>query len=109
MNRRAGVPVAYPAGTCSLTGVPLAPCGVPGASARLRDDADIGPRRRPTLGIPLPGFVVGDGPGDDHILALLPVHRRCDLVAGGELDRVDDAQHLVEVAAPSLRTSSATD
>ena len=34
---------------------------------------------------------------------LLPVHRRRHLVLGAELQRVDDAQHLVEVAADRHR------
>ena len=37
--------------------------------------------------------------GNDHILAVLPVDRRRHPVLGGELHRVDHAQHLVEVAA----------
>ena len=44
-------------------------------------------------------LVVGDRAGDDHVLALLPVHRRRHLVLRGQLQRVDHAQHLVEVAA----------
>src|SRR4051794_31038769 len=71
-----------------------------GASALrgLRHDPDVGLRRLP-LAEDLLGLVVGDRARDDHVLALLPVHRRGDLVLGGELERVDDAQHLVEVAA----------
>ena len=37
--------------------------------------------------------------GDDDVLALLPVHRRRDLVLRRQLQRIDHAQHLVEVAA----------
>src|SRR5262249_17944761 len=40
---------------------------------------------------------------DDHILAVLPVHRRRHLVLGGELQRVDHAQHLVEISAGGHR------
>src|SRR5690606_8407316 len=47
----------------------------------------------------LDGVVVGDGGGDDQILALLPVGRRRHLMPGRKLDRVDGAQDLVEVAA----------
>src|SRR4051812_19065237 len=49
-------------------------------------------RRRPQVGLdrlvpwePLRGLVIGDGGGDDHILALLPVGRRRDLVCRGQL------------------------
>src|SRR5207249_1670047 len=65
----------------------------------LRDDADVGLRRLPTLRVSLLRLVVRDGARDDHVLAALPVHRRRDLVLRGELHRVDDAQHLVEVAS----------
>src|SRR5262249_19786043 len=64
----------------------------------LRDDADVGLRRAPALRVPLPGFLVGDRARDDHILAQLPVHRGRHLVFGGELERVDHPQDLVEVA-----------
>src|SRR6516162_10986279 len=39
--------------------------------ARLRHDADIGPRRLPALRVGLAGVVVGDRARDDHILTLL--------------------------------------
>src|SRR6185295_7603785 len=65
---------------------------------RLVDDAQIRLRRLPTLRVLLFGFLVGDRAGDDHLLARLPVHRRGDAVLGRELERVDDAQHLVEIA-----------
>src|SRR5438874_1143266 len=42
---------------------------------------------------------VGDCRSDDDVLALLPVDRCRHAVVRGELERVDDAQHLVEVAA----------
>ena len=38
-----------------------------------------------------------------HVVALLPVHRRRDLVFRGELHRIDDAQDLVEVPAGAHR------
>ena len=41
------------------------------------------------------------GGGDDDVVAFLPVHRRRHAVLRRELQRVDDAQHLVEVAARS--------
>src|SRR5215471_12102991 len=64
---------------------------------RLGDDADVGLGLFP-LAEDLLGLVVVDGPGDDHVLALLPVDRRGDLVVRGQLKRVDHAEHLVEVA-----------
>src|SRR3954451_5481106 len=67
-------------------------------SIRLRDDADVGLGRLPFTELLL-ASLVGDRAGDDHVIALLPVDRRGDLVLGGELERVDDAQDLVEVAA----------
>src|SRR5215470_17318565 len=67
-------------------------------SGGLRHDADVGPRCRPALWIALPGFIVGDGASDDHVLALPPVDRRGDLMLRGELERVDHAQDLIEVA-----------
>src|SRR6266481_7736492 len=70
---------------------------------RLRHDANIGLRRLPALRILLLGLVVADRTRDDHVLAVLPIHRRRHLVLGGELQRVDDAQHLVEVAAGGHR------
>src|SRR6516162_1285472 len=70
---------------------------------RLRHDADIGPRRLPALRVGLAGVVVGDRARDDHILTLLPVHRRCHLVLGGELQRVYRAEHLVEIASGGHR------
>src|SRR3954447_12188869 len=69
------------------------------SALRLRHDPDVGLGRLPALGILLLGIIVADRAGDDHVLAALPVHRGRHLVLGGELQRVDDAQHLVEVAA----------
>ena len=45
------------------------------------------------------GLFVGDGAGDDDVVALLPVGRSCDLVPGGELEGVEHADDFVEVAA----------
>src|ERR1019366_476997 len=70
---------------------------------RLRHDSDVGLRRLPALRILLLGVLVGHRAGDDHVLAMLPVHRSRDLVFGGELERVDHAQHLVEIAAGGHR------
>ena len=59
------------------------------ASLRLRNDPDIGLRRFPTARKLLLCFVVLDGRHDDHVLTLLPVHRRRDFVLRGELNRVE--------------------
>src|ERR1700716_3719302 len=47
----------------------------------------------------LGGFLIGDGSGDDDVVALLPVGGGGDLVFRGELHGVEDAEDLVEVAA----------
>jgi hypothetical protein len=47
----------------------------------------------------LGGIFIGDGCGDDYVVARLPVCGRSHGVLGRELQRVDDAQDLVEVAA----------
>src|SRR5262245_66485094 len=65
----------------------------------LRNDADVGLRRFPAVRIFPSRLVIAHRAGDDHILAALPVGRRRHLVRGGELQRIDHAQHLVEVAA----------
>ena len=70
---------------------------------RLWHDSDVGLRRLPALRILLLGVLIGHRAGDDHVLAMLPVHRSRDLVLGGELERVDHAQHLVEIAASGHR------
>jgi hypothetical protein len=62
-------------------------------------DPDVGPRCLPALRILLLGVLVAHRAGDDHVLSLFPVHRSRDLVFGGELERVNDPQHLVKVAA----------
>src|SRR5205823_660677 len=65
---------------------------------RLRHDPDVRLRLLP-LAEDLLGLVVGDGAGDDHVVALLPVDGGRDLVLRGQLERIDHAQDLVEVAA----------
>src|SRR5271166_6974721 len=65
----------------------------------LRHDAQIRSRGLPAVGILLPGFFVGHRAGNDHVVALFPIHRRCDFVLRGELKRIEHAQNLVEVAA----------
>src|SRR5580704_1363637 len=68
-------------------------------AARLRHDAEVRARGLPTFRIGFAGRFVTDRASDDHILALLPVHRRRYFVVRSELEGVDHAQHLVEVAA----------
>src|SRR6266404_748077 len=63
-----------------------------------RHEAHVRLRRAPALRVDLLRFLVGHRARDDHVLARLPVHRRRHLVSGGELDRVEQPQHLVEVA-----------
>jgi hypothetical protein len=48
---------------------------------------------------PLLGFLIGDGSGDDDVVALLPVGGGGDLVFRSELHGVEDAEDLVEVPA----------
>src|SRR5690349_16662281 len=64
----------------------------------VRNDPDVRLRLAP-FAEELLGLVVRYGARDDHVLARLPLGRSRDLVLGGELERVDDPQHLVEVAA----------
>src|SRR5215831_5675125 len=66
---------------------------------RLRDDPDIRLRRFPTVWITLFGLFVGNGTGDNYVLALFPVNRRGDLVFGCQLKRVNHSEDFVEVAA----------
>ena len=72
---------------------------VRGLLVGLGRDPQVGLERLPALRELRLGVLVGDGGDDDDVLAVLPVHRRGDPVVGGELERVDDAQDLVEVAA----------
>src|ERR1700692_4463909 len=64
----------------------------------LRDYPNIGFRCPPALGVGLAGILVRNGAGDDDVLTVPPVHWRRHLVLGGELQGVNDAQHLVEVS-----------
>jgi len=62
---------------------PAPACPLRRRSARRRHDPDVRSRRVPAVGVGLAGLLVGNGAGDDHVLALPPVHRRGDLVLGG--------------------------
>src|SRR3546814_13128930 len=65
------------------------------SASRLLHHAQVGLLLFPAAREHLLGLLVVDRRHDDDVLALLPVHRRRHLVLGGELQRVDDAQHLV--------------
>jgi hypothetical protein len=52
---------------------------------RLRDNPQVRFGSLPSLRIDFLGFLVRDGAGDDHILALLPIDGRCYAVLGGQL------------------------
>src|SRR3954447_5837160 len=65
----------------------------------LRDDADVRLGRLPAVRVLLLSLLVGDRAGDDDVVAGLPLRGRRDLVLRGQLQRVDYAQNLVEVAA----------
>src|SRR5438067_12121972 len=70
---------------------------------RLRHDAQVRLGCLPAIGVFLLRIFVGHRGYDDHILARLPVYRRVDLVSGGELHRIEHAQHFVEGAARAHR------
>src|SRR6185312_10566311 len=81
-------------------------CGPPltaTASTRLRHDADIGLRRFPPVGIDLLRLLVADRAGDDDVLALLPVGGGRNAMLRGQLQRVDGAQDLLEIAPGAHR------
>src|SRR5512132_1627759 len=69
----------------------------------LRDDAHVRLGRLPTIRICSSRLLVGDRRGGDHVLSWPPVHRRCDLVLGRKLHRIEQTEHLVEVAAGAHR------
>src|SRR3954469_13179572 len=64
------------------------------SALRLRHDPDIGLGSLPAVRILLLGIIVADRASDDDVFSVLPVHRGRHLVLGGELQRVDHAQHL---------------
>src|SRR5262245_33233785 len=68
------------------------------ASLRLPYDTQVRFRCFPSARRQLLRFLVGYGAGDYGVFARFPVHRRRDLVHCRHLQRVDDAQQLVEVA-----------
>src|SRR5467141_5022689 len=70
---------------------------------RLRRDSEVRLQRLPTFGELRLGVLVGYGRDDDHVLAVLPVHRCRHAVAGGQLQRVAHSQDLVEVTTGERR------
>ena len=71
--------------------------------ARLRYRSQIGFVRLEALRVFLLGVLIGNRGGNDHILARLPVHWCRHRVLGAELQRIEQTQHLVEVAAAGHR------
>jgi len=65
---------------------------------RLRDDSKIWLGRFPAFRITLLRLFVRYGARNDHIFSWLPIDRRCYLMLGRQLQRIDHAQHFVEVA-----------
>src|SRR6185312_16726271 len=74
-----------------------------GALPRLRDDADIGLWRLPALRIDFLGVLIADRAGDDDVLSLFPIGGRGNVMLRCELQRVDRAQDLLEVATRAHR------
>src|SRR5689334_19196644 len=60
----------------------------------LGNDADVRLGGLPALRISLLGFVLAYVPGDDDVIALLPVHGRGNLVLRRKLYGIENAQHL---------------
>src|SRR5215469_13605903 len=69
------------------------------SSARLWHDAHVGFHRLPPIRIKLLRLVVGYRASEDDVFTLFPVRRRRDAMLGSELQRVDDPQHFIEIAA----------
>src|SRR6187401_2478144 len=57
---------------------------------RLGNNPEVRLDRLPAAGILLFGFLIGDRRNNDHIIALLPVHRGGHLVRGRQLHRIED-------------------
>src|SRR5262249_38746864 len=104
-TRGAGLPLGACDADWHRRALGAAPLNLPvraGVSGRLRDDPDVGLGLAP-LAEDLPGLVVGNRAGDDHILALPPVDRRGRPVLGGQRQGVDHPKPLFEVAAGGHR------
>src|SRR2546428_2040823 len=77
--------------------------GVRRSLLRLRYRAQIRLQRLEALRILLLGVLIGHRRRNDDVLARLPIHRRGDHMPGGQLAGIEEAQHLVEVAAGAHR------
>src|ERR1022692_3980400 len=76
VRTRAGEPVSRSGGR--WVGATISPEAL--TSLRLCDDAQIGLGRLPALREALFRLFVGNRAGDDDVVAVLPVRRRCDLM-----------------------------
>ena len=70
---------------------------------RLRSHPQVRLDRLPTLGELLLRVLVRDRRHDDHVLAVLPVDGSRHLVLRGQLERIDHAQDLIEIATGARR------
>src|SRR5262249_53383730 len=64
---------------------------------RLRNDTNVRTWSFKTLRPDFLGLIVADRSGNNHVLTLLPVRGRRDAMLGGHLQRINNAQNLVEV------------
>src|SRR5215471_19166732 len=69
------------------------------SALRLRNDANVRTRGLETLRPDFLGFIVTDRSRNYHILTLFPIRGRSDAMLGGHLQRIDNAQNLVEVTS----------
>ena len=72
---------------------------------RLGNDPKVRRGCLPATRVFLFGFLVRHCRHDDHIFAVLPVHWSGDLVGSGELNRIEDPQNFVKVAAGAHRVN----
>src|SRR5690606_26293724 len=94
-------------GSLALTKSVLLAKAPPRDSPGQVDHPKIGPQRLPALRKTFLRLLVAEAGRDDDGLAGLPVDRRRDLLAVGQLQAVDGAQDLREVAARARRIGQA--
>jgi hypothetical protein len=70
-----------------------------GLLARLRKGAQVRLDGCPATGEEGLCFFIGNGSTDDDIVAIFPVNRGGNLELGGELQRIDNAEDLIEIPA----------
>src|SRR5437870_12372821 len=75
------------------------------SSLRLRHNAQIRPRRVPSIWIYLLGLFFANRRKDDHVIVGFPAHWRSHLVLGGELHRIHHPHHFTQVPASAHRIS----